>query len=673
MRSKNVFRFITILIALTLALSVFPVYSPEVYGPREDNLLVKIFYDPTTENWALDKGEIDINDWPLLKEWVDRWSKEPDKFVLRDYSEIGQMEFDINNQQWPTGCPGTFDPTNDDCIKAREFRRALAHLANKDKIISDILKGLGYRVDTPMPYPALAGWTDYASWEAEGLIRKYDPAEAERILDAAGFADIDGNGIRNDPKTGADMAPLKFYIRIDDPNRRAAGLMLAEDMETVGIPVDAIVTEKTVCYDQVMVVYDYNIYTGGWSLTRDPDFLFDLYHSSMYWGPDEGWSLNYPGFLNDEYDAAAEKAKYAITAEEAMEGALEAQEIYLDNVPVIQLWASAAVNAYRTGWTGVVNELGFGIANNIYTWITMTNPATDTIRWGFKSDIEELNMITSEWLWDHYALELVYEPLLMENPYNLAEDLPWIAESWELGTWEGGQKLTWHLRDDVVWHDGTPLTATDVAFTIDFNQACGSGVAWVYVNVADVNRTNIVDPYTLEVYFNVESWLALHWIGGLPIVPKHIWETITDAEGDTWWIGDYPDGQVNPDWDSSSVREFEPWETPNGMIGTSAWVFEDWTPGETVLFSANRDWFMTADEVEAILFDAFHRVGDVNYDGVIDITDPSIIARALGTTPSSPHGTGWDQWNPDADLNGDDVVDLIDLFLVGLNFGKVTG
>jgi ABC-type transport system substrate-binding protein len=43
------------------------------------------------------------------------------------------------------------------------------------------------------------------------------------------------------------------------------------------------------------------------------------------------------------------------------------------------------------------------------------------------------------------------------------EPQPYLAESWELSRTE--TELTFHLRDDVYWHDGTPTTARDVEFT----------------------------------------------------------------------------------------------------------------------------------------------------------------------------------------------------------------
>jgi hypothetical protein len=65
-------------------------------------------------------------------------------------------------------------------------------------------------------------------------------------------------------------------------------------------------------------------------------------------------------------------------------------------------------------------------------------------------------------------------------------------------------------------------------------------------------------------------------------------------------------------------------------------------------------------------------LGDINNDGSIDILDLTMIARALGTDPTWPHGTGWDMWNPLCDLNADNRVNGYDLAIAGKNYGQHT-
>jgi hypothetical protein len=57
-------------------------------------------------------------------------------------------------------------------------------------------------------------------------------------------------------------------------------------------------------------------------------------------------------------------------------------------------------------------------------------------------------------------------------------------------------------------------------------------------------------------------------------------------------------------------------------------------------------------------------VGDINNDGTVDKTDSDLLQKAFNTRPGDPN------WNPDADLNKDGVVDILDAIIIGSNFGK---
>jgi len=56
-------------------------------------------------------------------------------------------------------------------------------------------------------------------------------------------------------------------------------------------------------------------------------------------------------------------------------------------------------------------------------------------------------------------------------------------------------------------------------------------------------------------------------------------------------------------------------------------------------------------------------LGDVNRDGTVDLKDYFQAAKAYGTSPGMPN------WNPYADLDGNSVVNLKDIFALMLNFG----
>jgi ABC-type transport system substrate-binding protein len=193
------------------------------------------------------------------------------------------------------------------------------------------------------------------------------------------------------------------------------------------------------------------------------------------------------------------------------------------------------------------------------------------IEFGVKSDIETLNPMTAEWYYTWEVLEAFYEDVYKTNPMDLAEDLPGLAESWEIEEWTSpssvpGMKVTFHFVDNAVWHDGTPFTAEDLKFTYEYMQE--QGIPRYLPFVQYIEELNLVDDYTLEVYQNTTSYFAFHYID-VPILPKHIWEDV----GDGW-------------------QDYDPVAEGDGPIGIGPWKFVEYVPGEYVSTVANEDYYL---------------------------------------------------------------------------------
>ncbi|UCE95452.1 MAG: hypothetical protein JSV51_06915 [Candidatus Bathyarchaeota archaeon] len=57
-------------------------------------------------------------------------------------------------------------------------------------------------------------------------------------------------------------------------------------------------------------------------------------------------------------------------------------------------------------------------------------------------------------------------------------------------------------------------------------------------------------------------------------------------------------------------------------------------------------------------------MGDINGDGIVDVTDIWIAIDAFGSDPGHP------RWNPDADFNQDGIIDITDITIAIINFGN---
>jgi len=75
-------------------------------------------------------------------------------------------------------------------------------------------------------------------------------------------------------------------------------------------------------------------------------------------------------------------------------------------------------------------------------------------------------------------------------------------------------------------------------------------------------------------------------------------------------------------------------------------------------------WVIPSAAKVTVIDTAFHKRGDVNWDGKIDMDDINRMAAAYGSTPGSPN------WDPECDLNGDGIIDLFDIVLAARHYGE---
>jgi peptide/nickel transport system substrate-binding protein len=208
-------------------------------------------------------------------------------------------------------------------------------------------------------------------------------------------------------------------------------------------------------------------------------------------------------------------------------------------------------------------------------------------------------------------LSLVAGQNIFNRLVSLAPDgsiLPELAHSWEMS--DDGLRYSFHLRDDVTWHDGRRFTATDVRATLE-RVVLESSNRDLARHIAGVD---IKGPHTVEVSLS-EPWAAFltsfAWYG-TSILPAHIY-------GNSPWA-DHP----------ANLRP----------IGTGPFKLMSWEPGRRIVIEKNDSYFGPGpyvDRVEYLLVKTSNEAIDLLLQGRADLLIGRPPAERLAELRKASH------------------------------------
>lgn len=130
----------------------------------------------------------------------------------------------------------------------------------------------------------------------------------------------------------------------------------------------------------------------------------------------------------------------------------------------------------------------------------------------------------------HDFLNLVYDSLFWSQVRPDPE--PWLAES----ATPNADFTSWtvKLSENLKWHDGQPLTAEDVKFSFDYyliNKSSAGRYSHHVWDAPPYKSGEVLDPLTVRLDFAQPAPQFMVIPGAdLPIIPKHIWETVADPK-----------------------------------------------------------------------------------------------------------------------------------------------
>ena len=207
-------------------------------------------------------------------------------------------------------------------------------------------------------------------------------------------------------------------------------------------------------------------------------------------------------------------------------------------------------------------------------WVLPAHAAEDapvTLTVGLLQDIDSPN-VTAGYLVSSYEVwNLQYATLTDKAAADFATE-PGLAESWTAS--DDGLTYTYTLREGLLWSDGTPLTADDVAWTVNTSRDQG----WMNHSSITANLTaTAVDARTVTITSSVPD-------PKLPtmdvyILPKHIWEE--QAAGDITTY-DALDG-----------------------VGSGPFTLQEWKSGQSWTMKANPNYWKGAPAIDQVIFRVF--------------------------------------------------------------------
>ena len=169
---------------------------------------------------------------------------------------------------------------------------------------------------------------------------------------------------------------------------------------------------------------------------------------------------------------------------------------------------------------------------------------------------------------EQMVVAMLHDCLVGKDPADQSVIVPSISDEWSFN--EDGTVLTMHIRDDIKFHDGTPLTMDDILFSLSYatQQGLNASGASILQSWEDAGDNNL----KLTLAYPYKPILQILATPGFSIISKATYEKC-EAEGSNF-----------------------------GMIenGTGAYKLVSWTTGDRMVLEANEDWHLGAPEIKNV-------------------------------------------------------------------------
>lgn len=383
-----------------------------------------------------------------------------------------------------------------------KVRQAIAYAIDMDTIVASIFEGKALVADSMIPNGV---------YKAEGLnAYAYDPDKARSLLAEAGW---DGSQVLDvvyyygDQQTADLMVALQAYL--GDVGIQMNYRKLEGDVGAQLNPVPEAGSDTS--------VVTWNMAYGAKAALAMQEY---------YNGYQTGQSSYAPGTPERDTLIAATNSTIDATAQQ---DAFKALEIYentvLSDIPLYyqQLFVYESDRVNRNGAAYGNDQFVYDM--DILNWTVAPDAAGKSVMY---TNTAPASFFEHPWLNPGLNIwaKVGYDRLLTATP-TLQPGAGQLAESYSVS--DDGLTVSFTVRDGLTWHDGAPLTADDIAWSIDTAKVV-PGINAVFASTFAKIAKVAVDGPTITLTFSELDPNALLTFSQFAPLPKHLLEGVKPEE-----------------------------------------------------------------------------------------------------------------------------------------------
>ena len=314
-------------------------------APKVDEVVFSLYKNADTMAADLKAGTIQVA-WDIPQAQFDSLDAAPDLTsiggIINGYYELG---FNCYEGKASLGNPVLRDPI---------FRRALNWAVDKQRIVDLVYMGHASPATTIIRSNYYKPPIDY-HWEPPAdQLYTFDPKKAMAALDAAGYRDTDGDGVR---EYNGKPIQLRLYARTQSSADQLVGKLLTGWFEAIGLKIDFRIIDEGALNDKIFnfesdtYAPDYDLFLWYWLSDPDPNFILSVLTKEQIgsWS-DSNWA-------NAEYDRLYAEQQATIDPEARKQLIWKMQQIVYQQSPYIPLTYPQWLESYNDGtWTGWVKS-----------------------------------------------------------------------------------------------------------------------------------------------------------------------------------------------------------------------------------------------------------------------------------------------------------------------------